>query len=465
MIAVAGATIVAGRAGCGFDATWALVWARDALHLNAASIPAHAFSVTPHPGAIALGMVAGVAGFGHGAMTTWSWLVELAVVATFAGVVRLGGLCRSYPAGWIAAVAIAVVPGVRDGIGRGTTDVVCAAACVWAVALIRTRPRLALGLAAFAALCRPEAWLVVVALAAMRWPKLSKRTRVAALGLCVAVPIVWLSMGAAMFGDVLAAVHVTVSNDQGASARGTSFAHTILHLPGSFGIIMIVGLIIGLSVAASSLRHRRDDAIPLVATTALTLGLLAEVADGATFIGRYATPILALALPTALAAILVASRQLRLPHVRPLAIESTVLQAVAAGGLVSLLAVAFWSTRDARLGDNNKFAAQQRAVGSLLAVVDSRPARQCGGVAIPNSALNPVVVAAFPEGSHIDIANGVDVANAVGARPGECALSAASVDALNADGWGPTSIGQFGGPSVGSARVVAENNQWALYER
>src|SRR5450755_550154 len=41
LLVAAAATVLAGHVGTGFDATWALVWARDLLHAHTASIPAH----------------------------------------------------------------------------------------------------------------------------------------------------------------------------------------------------------------------------------------------------------------------------------------------------------------------------------------------------------------------------------------------------------------------------------------
>jgi hypothetical protein len=439
-VIVAAATVLAGRAGTGFDATWAMVWARNLQHGHAASVPAHAFSVTPHPAAIGLGMLAGIAGFGHIALTAWSVLIELLVITTFAGVIRLGAVCGSYPAGWIACLAIAVEPGVRDGIGRGTTDIMCAAACVWALAVVLRHPRLALGLAAVAALCRPEAWLVIVAICALRWPQLAKSARLTAIASAVLVPIVWIVMGATMFGDALAAVHVTVANDKASTVGATSLTDTVLHLPGWFGVLAIIGLV----VAAARMKRQPQVATALAATAVLTAGLLVENSGGASFVARYSTPVVALAIPLALTAIFT----LPLP---------TRLRLVAPVGVAVLAVVALVSTRAARLSDNNKFAAQHRAVNSLLDVVDKPAATACTGVTIPQTALIPVIALAFRHGTAIDVANNpADVQS--------CILLAQSIDAMNADGWGPATIGQSPNAYVLGARVISRDNQWALYE-
>lgn len=441
LVVVAVASIFSGRPSSGFDATWALVWARDLLHGHAASIPAHAFSVTPHPAAIGLGVLAGIAGFGHVAMTVWSVLIELTVIATFAGVIRLGAVCGSYPAGWIACLAIAVEPGVRDGVGRGTTDMVCAAGCIWAVALVMRYPRLALGLAAVAALCRPEAWLVLLAIAAMRWPRLGTSARLTAVIAAALVPVVWIGMGAAMFGDALAAVHVTVANDKASSVGSASFLHTMASLPGSFGLVAAIGLV----VAAIRLRNRPQVVVAVVATVALAAGLLVEVGGGASFVARYSTPVVALLIPCALAAIFV------LPWPSKLRLAAPI-------GAAALVAIALVSTRTARLSDDNKFAAQHRAVNSVLDVVDHQSANKCLGVTIPQSALIPAIALAFPHGTAIVVAN-----NPADVQP--CILIAQSIDALNADDWGPATIGQSSTPFLPAARLIARDDQWALYER
>jgi hypothetical protein len=440
LLVVAAAAVLAGRAGTGFDATWALVWARDLLHGHAASIPAHAFSVTPHPAAIGLGMLAGIVGFGHVALTVWSVLIELLVIATFVGVIRLGAVCGSYPAGWIACLAIAVEPGVRDGIGRGTTDIMCAAACVWALAVVLRHPKLAVGLVAVAALCRPEAWLVIFAICVLRWPQLTKPARLTAIVSAALVPIVWIVMGATMFGDALAAVHVTVANDKASTVGTTTLTDTMWHLPGWFGLLTIIGLV----AAAVRMRKKPQVVTTLAATAVLTAGLLVENSGGASFVARYSTPVVALAIPLALAAIFT----LPLP---------TRLRLVAPVGVAVLAAVALVSTRTARLSDNNKFAAQHRAVNSLLDVVDKPAATACTGVTVPQTALIPVIALAFRHGTAIDVAdNPADVQS--------CILLAQSIDAMNADGWGPATIGQSPNTYVSGARVIARDNQWALYE-
>lgn len=438
-MAVTAATVLAGRAGTGFDATWALVWARDLVHGQAASIPAHAFIVTPHPAAIGLGMLAGIAGFDHTAMTMWSVLTGLTVIATFVGVTRLGALCGSYPAGWMACLAIAVEPGVRDGVGRGTTDIMCAAGSVWALAIVVRHPRLAFGLAALAALCRPEAWLVLVAISAVRWPQLDKSARLTAIVSAALVPIVWAAVGATMFGDALAAVHVTVANDKASTVGATTLTYTVWHQPGWFGLVAIIGLV----VAGIRGRKKPQVVITVAATAVLTIGLLVEVGGGASFVARYSTPVLALAIPCALAAIFT------LPVHTGLRLAAPVASA-------ALVVVALVSTRTTRLSDNNKFAAQHRAVNSLLDVVDHNAATTCTGVTVPQTALIPAIALAFPEGTAIDVAD-----NPADLQP--CILLAQSIDAANADDWGPATIVQSPTPYLPGARVIARDNQWALY--
>lgn len=443
VVVVAAATAIAGRAECGFDATWALVWARDLVHAHSATIPAGAFAATPHPGAIALGVLAGIGGFGHATIIGWTILAELSVIAMFAGVVRLAAVCGSYPAGWIAAIAIAVQPGIRDAVGRGTTDIACAAACAWALALVLRRPKLAIGLIAFAALCRPEAWLLIPTIVIVRWPHTSRSTRLVAVVWGGVIPAVWLGMGAALFHDPLAALHVTVGNDQGSGTGGGigALAHTFLHLPGLLGFAVLLGV----GFATVAVKRRPPLLLPLVATACVLAGLVIETVGGASFVPRYLTTLVTLAVPVAFAALFTG--------LGPVWARRT-----AALGVIALAVIAFTSTTSARTGDNNRFAAQHRAVGALFSVLTPQHVARCDGVTIPQTALAPAAVLAFREGTHISIATDSTTTQT-------CALVPQWIDAVNANGWGPNSARLTRTPYLPNAHLAARDNQWSLYEQ
>ncbi len=457
-VVVTAATVVAGQVRTGFDSTWALLWARNLLHANAASIPTGAFTVTPHPGAIALGVLASVGGFGHAAMTTWALLLEIAALAMFAGVVRLGVVCGSYPAGWIAAIAIALQPGVRDSVGRGTTDIVCAAACVWALALVTRHPKLAIGLATLAALYRPEAWLLLPIFTGVRWRDISRSTRITTLVCGTAIPVIWLLMGAVFFNDPLAALHITVTNGQGVAANGgmTGLIHAFFDLPGWFGPIALIGFV----VAAVGARRQPQLLLTTAASAALLAGLILEVADGAAFTARYLIATVALMLPLALAAIFTRSRTLRWPFATWRFVTWRLAAIVIC---VTLTSVATYSTRHTRLGSNDRFATQGRAVTALFTVLKPSATANCHGVTIPQTALTPAIALAFPNSTHIQITSNRFNGN-INQPTQPCLLVVHNPNAVNAAGWGPIGIGEIANGYLPNARLIAGNNEWALYE-
>ncbi|HEY0870299.1 MAG TPA: hypothetical protein VGD55_07860, partial [Acidothermaceae bacterium] len=317
-IAVLICVALAGRSGSGFDATWALVWARDLLHGHVAAAAPKGFTSTPHPATVLLAIAIRLIGAGHASAILWAAGIEIAAIALFGGLIRAGQLVGAPLAGVCGALVLAVQPGLRDAIGRGTIDIVFAAVCVWAIVLMWRRPAWAIGCASVAALCRPEGWWLLSVMLPLHWERSRPTIRLVVLGAMTITPIVWLVMGRAMFGDPLAALRITVTNGNGLRTHHGmgALVHGVAAAPGIAAAVLLV------SVVAAINNRRHIDALDLATVVgALMLGTLAfEVLVGAEFVDRYLIATIALMMPGGLRAVLALATRQSTPKLLPAAI-------------------------------------------------------------------------------------------------------------------------------------------------
>ena len=433
----AGAVVV-GRPGCGFDSSWALVWAADILHGRAPLAPGGVIVPTPHPASL-LSAIAVRLGPTSAARPLWAFGVELALLALLSGVFVLAKRWAGLAAGCAAVVGAAAPPALGEAVGAGTVDVLFSAAVIWAVVCAARRPGWAMSCASVAALARPEGWLLLAILGARTWPTGRVRLRVGAFVAAVLAPMAWLVMGAAWFGGPLAAIHVTVGNAQTSHARlGVPAAlHALVAGGGGIGILLA-----GVGLASIGLQRNREPSMRLAGSgvAAMTIAVLLIAAAGAATPGRYFAAELALAVPVGVATICALASHPR-----------TRRAAGAAVMIVSIVAVARSAQPRSLRGHAE---AEQRseiaALGQVLAT-----GQRCVTVLVAPTALLPVVV--LETGHQVAVA-------ASGAGPaGGCRLIAQNPMTVAGAGFGPEPPNLTLEQPPPGATVIGSNDDWALY--
>ena len=182
-----------------YDARYALLWARDALHGRTPDYTAP-WAPTPHPLETAASVL-GVA-FGDGVMM---WIVLLCFGAVVWLIYRLGAELFTPAIGVAAAVVVATRPNLQRDALLGYQDVAFAALILWAVLLEARRARRGwpvMVLLAVAGLMRPEAWLLsgIYVVYCRDWRLLA----VAAVA-----PVLWALDDLLVTGDLLHSLHGT----------------------------------------------------------------------------------------------------------------------------------------------------------------------------------------------------------------------------------------------------------------
>jgi len=426
--------LLAGLPGCGFDSTWALVWAGDLLHGSHAAQPQGVFVPTPHPASIGLASAIHILGGGHDGQLLWAASVEASLVALLSGVVRLGYQLSSRVVGCAACIGLACLPVVVDAVGNGTIDVFFAACCVWALCLASSRPGIAIGLAALAALARPEGILLGAVIVLAQWAQLSNRQRMLAVAAATAVVLCWVGLGAVMFGSPLAVVHITANNG------------TVLHdNPSLVGYLRrsadTVGPLMLLFAAAAvlyTIKPSRDRARRTcsAALTALLVGLTASVVSGTPFAARYLLAEIAIATPLAAATLWRTDDATRPARTRLLL-----------GLIITIVVAVNWLPL---LRTRTAVATQQRDANGIASLL-RQANRECDELATPDTALLPVIELRYAHALHIDST----------ANDTACTLSPNTLVAAQAGGFGPLS---YAPPLViGVGKQIATGNGWTLY--
>ena len=199
------------------DASWTLVWGREALELD---VPSFADGSTPHPLTNALGVLAAALHpHSEGVLLLAGYA---AVGALVAGVFVVGWRLFGAAAGALAALLVFSRDTLLFYGALAYVDVLFAALVVWAVALEAARPKRGapvLVLLALAGLARPEAWL----LSAAYWlyarpPDRGRALRWAALA--ASAPALWAVIDLLVTGDPLFSFTSTRA-DTPASGRPT----------------------------------------------------------------------------------------------------------------------------------------------------------------------------------------------------------------------------------------------------
>src|SRR3954464_13819 len=144
-----------------YDSYYSLLWAREALHLDALSFDGYR-TPTEHPLAILIGIPLVLLGKGGDRVLVFMTLASMVVLG--AGLYRLGRLSFGPLVGAVAALLVCTRFDFPFLAVRGYIDIPYLALVVWAAALELGRPRRGLPvflLLTAAALLRPEAWILI----------------------------------------------------------------------------------------------------------------------------------------------------------------------------------------------------------------------------------------------------------------------------------------------------------------
>jgi hypothetical protein len=428
--------LIAGPARCGFDSTWALVWGGDLLHGRAAEAPAGVVLPTVHPASLLVAVAVRAVGGAAAAPQLWAWLTDGLLLAALAGIYALGLRLAGRGVAALSVVSFACCPALQAAVGMGTVDVLFAAVSVWALCLCLTRPALAIALGAVAALARPEGWLVLLLLVSLTLGAPDRRrSRAFGFAALVAVPGMWLLCGEALFGDPLAALHVTVGNAKTlADVTGLSASLRTSVSATGIGCAALLGGLAGWVLSPD--RFGRHARVVLAAGLGMTALLLGLGAAGITTPTRYFTAELALLLPVAFTAVwrvAASSPQLKAPV------------AVATAGWV---VVALTLTM-AHPGDRDHFAQQQSH--AALAIDIAEQAGSCRTVSIPPSVFVGAALLTSPK--RVTVAS---------AGREQCRLVPLDDSALTGLGWGPEPSGMSLPHPYAAGHLLVSNADWGL---
>lgn len=432
--------VLTGSAGCGFDSSWALVWAGNALRGHAATRPPGVILPTPHPASLLWGMLARL-GPANVSRTVWALSIELVLVMLLAGVFVLGARIGGRSAGCASVLVVASLPALGVAVSSGTVDVLFAAAVVWSVIFAAARPSWAMALAAVASLARPEGIVLVGMLAVYRWRGGGLRFRVSAVVTAVAVPGSWLLMGAALFADPLVALHVTVANTRTGHGRVGlgSLAHAVLLGGGWVGVV-----IAGCALVYAVLLRTKSPVTVFGTSCCVAMGIVLVMisADGAAIPARYFAAELACAVPLGMGAICAVQPKRAAPRY-------TALAAVA--GLAIIGVVTSLGPRSLRVSED----ATQGTEFAMLAHVLAADQR-CAAISLAPHVFLPAVI--------LDADRPVRVSpSEAGSAGADCRLSARDPLTAAGDGWGPEPSTLRIETVPPSADVIATTTSWVLY--
>lgn len=366
---------------------------------------------TPHPLSLLLGVVAG-AGSSSAARTVWVVDVEIALVVLLAGVCVLASRIGGAYAGCVAVMAVVALPELGAAVSSGTVDVFFAAAIIWAMILARGRPGWALLLATVAALARPEGIALVVLLAAFKWRNIGTAFRCEAVAAIILVPTAWLVMGAALFADPLAALHVTITNADTIHARHgvAGVGHVLIADRGWVGVLLAAA-----AVAVAWLLRKNSPDIAFAVCACIAMGIVVTgVSARAAVPARYFVGELACAVSITIGSIPALAKG-RAPR-----------WAVAAGlcGLAVVSVAAALAPRSVRVREG---ATQGHELKSLARVLASD--HSCAAISLAPHVFVPVVV--------LEAHRPVQLSPAEVPGHGICRLTPRDPVTATGDGWGP----------------------------
>jgi hypothetical protein len=382
--ALVGAIVFAyfGHAFLNYDTFYALVWGDEVV---GGLTPQYEAPVapTPHPLAIAAGMLASL--FGDAGEGVMLGLVLFAIGWLVVGVYRLGHESFAWPVGLLAALILVTrAPPLNFGI-RGYVDLPAIAFVVWAAVLEARRPRRGwpvLVLLGLAGLLRPEAWLFIAVYWLWLFPARAWRARVGLALLAAAAPAIWLASDLAVTGDALWSLHGT-HDLAGQLKRPTGLDEVPKLMPRRLGEIMrlpeLIAAVLGFAGALAWMRRRA--LLPAAVLALNGVGYLVLAAAGLPLLGRYL--FLAGAMLSLFAAVAVFGWSALPP-------ESRLRTPWRVGGLVVLAAMLlFLPNQVDRLTTlRDDIAARQRVDADLHELVETDRGRaaleRCGRLYVPN---------------------------------------------------------------------------------
>jgi hypothetical protein len=203
------ARIVFGGAMLGYDASWSLLWGRDAASGSWPDLEAPG-APTPHPLHIVVAVPLGPLGWSGGdALLALSWL-SLGALGWLA--FRLGAALFSPWVGAVFAALLLTRPLLVLETRQAIVDVpflaLVAAAALLALRDERAGLRVPV-LLTLAGLLRPEGWLLALAWLAWVVPVAAPSRRVHLALLAAAAPVAWMLLDLAATGDPFHSLHVT----------------------------------------------------------------------------------------------------------------------------------------------------------------------------------------------------------------------------------------------------------------
>jgi len=257
-----------------------IVWGREVLHLDLNTVVPGPPSWKPLPVLITTPLAL----TGAAAPTLWLFVARLGALAALAVAARVAGRLAGR---WAAVIAVAGLVLSTDWLrafAHGYTEPLVVGLLLAAVDQhLSERPRRALGLAALAALARPEALLAVAVYGAVQWRR--GRLSLAVVAAVVAgVAALWIVPDWIGSGDPLHAGHVA------GLVEGSGLAATLHAVRQGTTILPWPLALTGVAGAAIALR-RRDARIVGIAAAAITWGALATalMLAGYPALGRFFT--------------------------------------------------------------------------------------------------------------------------------------------------------------------------------
>jgi hypothetical protein len=271
-----------------YDAQWALLWARDAVHGFLPEYRAD-FAPTPHPLATAVSALA--LPFGGEADIAMLCLTALSFGALVYLTYRLGAELFNPWVGLVAALVVLTRPVLLRDTLIGYQDLPFAALVIGAALLEAQRRRrgvAVLALLALAGLLRPEAWVLSGLYWLYLWPAATTRDRVRTAAIAVSAPLIWAGTDWIVTGDPLHSLHGTAALAEEADRR-RSVGDVPYWTAQYFGFALrepvLLGIPIGLAFAWAHARRRA--ALPLVAFVAMIAVFAAGPIFGLPLIRRY----------------------------------------------------------------------------------------------------------------------------------------------------------------------------------
>jgi hypothetical protein len=271
-----------------YDSVYALVWGREALHLEQLSFQVYR-APTEHPLSIAFGAL--LTPLGPHAERVMILATIASFLAIVAGLYRLGRVVFTPLVGLFAAGLLLTRFNLSFLAVRGYVDIPYMAVIVWAAALEaqqrrRGTPVFLLLLAA--ELMRPDAWLIAgLYFLWCAWPA-SWRRRALYAALTAAGPLIWAGLDAVETGDPLFSLHST-SGLAAALGRNAGLGA----VPGSLWTFLVrldktpllLGAIAGLGLALWLVPKRVVIPVALLLIGILTFAVIG--AAGLSVIDRY----------------------------------------------------------------------------------------------------------------------------------------------------------------------------------